>query len=131
MVIGVAGCMAQIRADEIRKRNPHVDFVVGTAQVSNIPSIVEEILQTRRFQKRLDLPERTPPGGDGAAEAAAPGPLPHADLLLPLTVFAARPVLEMRFDRTTDDGTTVSSAFKEWDIHRQGVVVGVDWDLVQ
>ncbi len=58
MVIGVAGCMAQIRADEIKRRNPHVDFVIGTAQVSNLPVIVEEILQTRRFQKRLALPER-------------------------------------------------------------------------
>jgi tRNA-2-methylthio-N6-dimethylallyladenosine synthase len=58
MVIGVAGCMAQIRADEIRRRNPHVDFVVGTAQVGKIPAIVEEILQTRRFHKRLELPER-------------------------------------------------------------------------
>src|SRR5690348_140005 len=37
MVIGVAGCMAQIRADEIKKRNPHVDFVIGTAQVGRIP----------------------------------------------------------------------------------------------
>ncbi len=59
MVIGVAGCMAQIRADEIKRRNPHVDFVIGTAQVSRIPAIVEEILQTKRFQKRLELPPRT------------------------------------------------------------------------
>jgi tRNA-2-methylthio-N6-dimethylallyladenosine synthase len=58
MVIGVAGCMAQIRADEIRRRNPHVDFVVGTAQVGTIPAIVEEVLQTRRFHKRMDLPPR-------------------------------------------------------------------------
>ncbi len=58
MVIGVAGCMAQVRADEIRKRNPHVDFVVGTAQVSSIPGLVDEALQGKRFQKRLDLPER-------------------------------------------------------------------------
>ncbi len=57
-VIGVAGCMAQLRADEIRRRNPHVDFVIGTAQVSQIPGLVEEILQTRRFQKRMELPER-------------------------------------------------------------------------
>ncbi|MBX3112128.1 MAG: tRNA (N6-isopentenyl adenosine(37)-C2)-methylthiotransferase MiaB [Fimbriimonadaceae bacterium] len=58
MVVGVAGCMAQVRADEIRARNPHVDFVVGTAQVAAIPGLVEEALQARRFQKRLDLPER-------------------------------------------------------------------------
>ncbi len=58
MVVGVAGCMAQVRADEIRQRNPHVDFIVGTAQVSAISGLVEEALQGRRFQKRLDLPER-------------------------------------------------------------------------
>ncbi|MBS1713931.1 MAG: tRNA (N6-isopentenyl adenosine(37)-C2)-methylthiotransferase MiaB [Armatimonadetes bacterium] len=58
MVIGVAGCMAQLRADEIRKRNPHVDFVVGTAQVSSIPGLVEETLQSRKFAARTELPER-------------------------------------------------------------------------
>lgn len=58
MVIGVAGCMAQIRADEIRQRNPFVDFVVGTAQVATIPGLVEEALQSRKFQKRMELPER-------------------------------------------------------------------------
>ncbi len=58
MVIGVAGCMAQLRADEIKRRNPHVDFVVGTAQVASIPGLVEEVLQKRRFIKRMELPER-------------------------------------------------------------------------
>ncbi len=58
MIVGVAGCMAQLRADEIRKRNPFVDFVIGTAQVSAIPGLVEQAIQTRKFQKRLDLPER-------------------------------------------------------------------------
>lgn len=58
MVVGVAGCMAQLRADEIRQRNPFVDFVVGTAQVTAIPGLVEEALTTRRFAKRMDLPER-------------------------------------------------------------------------
>ncbi|MBL8065633.1 MAG: tRNA (N6-isopentenyl adenosine(37)-C2)-methylthiotransferase MiaB [Chthonomonadaceae bacterium] len=58
MVIGVAGCMAQIRADEIRRRNPFVDFVVGTAQVAQIQGLVEDAIQTRKFQKRLELPER-------------------------------------------------------------------------
>ncbi len=58
MIIGVAGCMAQVRADDIRQRNPHVDFIVGTAQVSKIPGLVEEALQVKRFRKSLDLPER-------------------------------------------------------------------------
>lgn len=58
VILGVCGCMAQIRADEIRKRAPHVDFVIGTAQISEIPGLIEESLQQRRFQKRLELPER-------------------------------------------------------------------------
>src|SRR5438876_9165690 len=33
MIIGVCGCMAQLRADEIRRRAPHVDFVIGTGQI--------------------------------------------------------------------------------------------------
>jgi len=58
IVVGVCGCMAQLRADEIRRRNPFVDFVVGTGQIATIPGLVEEALETRRFQKRLELPER-------------------------------------------------------------------------
>lgn len=58
MVLGVCGCMAQLRADEIRRRAPHVDFVVGTGQVTLIPGLVEEALSKRRFLKRVELPER-------------------------------------------------------------------------
>lgn len=57
-VIGVCGCMAQLRADEIGKRNPHVDFVLGTGDLGQVAGLVEEALQTRRFRKRVDLPER-------------------------------------------------------------------------
>ena len=57
-IIGVCGCMAQARADEIKRRAPHVDFVLGTGDLGLLPGLVEEAAQTRRFQKRLDLPER-------------------------------------------------------------------------
>ena len=58
-VIGVCGCMAQLRAQEIHRRAPHVDFVVGTGNLSEIPALVQEALQNKDFQVRLDLPERT------------------------------------------------------------------------
>jgi len=58
MVIGVCGCMAQLRAEEIRRRAPHVDFVVGTGNLADIPVLVQEAIQSRRFATRLDLPER-------------------------------------------------------------------------
>jgi tRNA-2-methylthio-N6-dimethylallyladenosine synthase len=36
MVIGVCGCMAQLRADEIRQKAPFVDMIVGTAHVAQV-----------------------------------------------------------------------------------------------
>lgn len=57
-IIGVCGCMAQLRAKEIRQRAPHVDFVVGTGNLSEIPALVQEAFSERRFQTRLELPER-------------------------------------------------------------------------
>ena len=50
MLIGVCGCMAQVKATEIRRRAPYVDFVIGTAQISTLPDILKEALQTKRFQ---------------------------------------------------------------------------------
>lgn len=58
IVVGVCGCMAQVRAEEIRRRAPHVDFVVGTAQIAEIPALIHEALDIRRFRSRIDLPER-------------------------------------------------------------------------
>jgi tRNA-2-methylthio-N6-dimethylallyladenosine synthase len=40
MVIGVTGCMAQRAGAEIAKRAPHVDVIVGTAQLEKIPELV-------------------------------------------------------------------------------------------
>jgi len=58
LIIGVCGCMAQARADEIKRRAPHVDFVLGTGDIGQLPGLVEEAAQRRKFQKRVDLPER-------------------------------------------------------------------------
>lgn len=58
MIIGVCGCMAQVRASDIRQRNPEVDFILGTGDLSNVVGLVEEALQGRKFAKRLELPER-------------------------------------------------------------------------
>lgn len=58
MVIGVCGCMAQLRAEEIRQKAPHVDMIIGTAHVSQVGALVEEVLQKRRLAMRLELPER-------------------------------------------------------------------------
>ncbi len=59
LIIGVCGCMAQLRADEIRRRAPQVDFVVGTGNLAEIPALVQEAMDGARFTKRVDLPART------------------------------------------------------------------------
>lgn len=58
MVIGVCGCMAQLRAEEIKQRAPHVDLIIGTAHISQVNALIDEVLQKRRLAMRLDLPER-------------------------------------------------------------------------
>jgi tRNA-2-methylthio-N6-dimethylallyladenosine synthase len=58
MIIGVCGCMAQLRSDEIRRRAPIVDFVLGTGDLGAVGGLVEEAAQNRKFQKRVVLPER-------------------------------------------------------------------------
>ncbi|MFN4032929.1 MAG: tRNA (N6-isopentenyl adenosine(37)-C2)-methylthiotransferase MiaB [Fimbriimonadales bacterium] len=58
LVIGVCGCMAQLRADEIRQKAPHVDMIIGTAHVAQVSALVEEVVQKRRLAMRLELPER-------------------------------------------------------------------------
>ena len=58
VIIGVCGCMAQARAMDIRRSAPHVDFVLGTGDLGQLPGLVEEAAQKHKFQKRLALPER-------------------------------------------------------------------------
>ena len=40
LVIGVGGCVAQQEGESIIKRSPTVDFVVGTHNLSLVPSVV-------------------------------------------------------------------------------------------
>lgn len=58
LIVGVCGCMAQLRSDEIKRRAPFVDFVIGTGQIATLPGLVEEAAQARKFRTRLALPER-------------------------------------------------------------------------
>lgn len=40
MIIGVCGCMAQVVSKEIQKRAPHVDMVIGTANIAALPELI-------------------------------------------------------------------------------------------
>ena len=60
LVIGVAGCVAQVEKDEIFERAPWVDFVAGTGNVERIGEIVEAVRRDREKVARLELPRDSP-----------------------------------------------------------------------
>lgn len=48
MVIAVCGCMAEAEAEEIGRRAPSVDLIVGPGRASEIPSYIEDVLANRQ-----------------------------------------------------------------------------------
>ena len=54
--IGVAGCVAQQEGDQIFKRMPHVDFIVGTQQIYQLPEILYRLNEGQTaHEKATDL----------------------------------------------------------------------------
>jgi tRNA-2-methylthio-N6-dimethylallyladenosine synthase len=60
LVIGVAGCVAQVSGSEILERAPWVDFVLGTGNVERVGDIVEEVRAERKRVTSLELPVESP-----------------------------------------------------------------------
>src|SRR5262245_36524465 len=54
-VIGVLGCMAQKDQTQVRKRAPHVDIVCGPGQLAQLPTLIDEVKQTGKFQLAVSL----------------------------------------------------------------------------
>jgi len=50
MVIVITGCVAQTTGDEIFKRMPIVDIVIGTGSYHKLPEMVNEVLQNNEFR---------------------------------------------------------------------------------
>lgn len=54
--IGVAGCVAQQEGEQIFKRMPHVDLVVGTQQIYQLPDMLDRLeQQATRQEMATDL----------------------------------------------------------------------------
>ncbi len=58
LIIGVCGCMAQRDGLALRKSMPFIDIVMGTANIPELPTLIEQVRQTRRFASALELPKR-------------------------------------------------------------------------
>lgn len=54
-VIGVIGCMAQKDQEKIFQRAPHVDIIVGTGQLGEIPRLVDEARKERKRAVAISL----------------------------------------------------------------------------
>src|SRR3989304_5646058 len=61
-VIGITGCMAMAKKDSLFRKLPHVDFVIGTNNISDIGNVIDEVLHTGKqairtsaqFEENLD-----------------------------------------------------------------------------
>ena len=47
IILGIGGCMAQALGDKIIKRSPTVDFVFGSTNIADIPTLVERVQDQR------------------------------------------------------------------------------------
>jgi tRNA-2-methylthio-N6-dimethylallyladenosine synthase len=54
LIIGIMGCMAQNRGEELLKDLPHVDFVIGTGQLHKLPEVINSIIEERSQLALLD-----------------------------------------------------------------------------
>lgn len=57
LVLGIMGCMAQSRGEELLKKLKYLDFALGTDQIHRLPEIVTDVLEDRK--NRIALLDRT------------------------------------------------------------------------
>ncbi len=53
-LIGVTGCMAMAKKERIFRKLPHVDFVLGTNNISDLNAVLDEVLETGKQTLRTD-----------------------------------------------------------------------------
>ncbi len=53
-IIGVTGCMAMAKKDSLFRKLPHVDFVLGTNNITDLNNVLDEVIETGRQTFRVD-----------------------------------------------------------------------------
>ncbi len=53
IIIGVIGCMAQRMGDELFTELPHIDFVLGTGQLHELPDLVEQLIEEKGAHRAM------------------------------------------------------------------------------
>src|SRR5579872_6680640 len=62
VILGVTGCIAMAKKDSLFRKFPHLDFVVGTNNITDLGTVLDEVLYTKRpvfktddrFEENLD-----------------------------------------------------------------------------
>lgn len=62
LLIGVCGCMAQLIPQEIKRRAPHVDLLVGTRGYADLADAIRGAQGNHGCQERLDVARPIPEG---------------------------------------------------------------------
>lgn len=53
-LIGVTGCMAMTKKETLFRKLPHIDFIIGTNNISELNTVLDEVLETGRPAIRTD-----------------------------------------------------------------------------
>lgn len=78
LIFGITGCMAQKDGEALLRRAPHIDFVLGTNNVHELKTVVEDLILKRRshivdvFFGDAPLPENVPIKRTGRLSAWIP-----------------------------------------------------------
>ena len=59
LIVGAAGCVAQLYGDDLIRRVPHLDFVLGPRAIPGLPRLIEEIREkkSRPVETSFDVEE--------------------------------------------------------------------------
>ena len=80
LVIGVMGCMAQKDQSQIFDRAPHVDLVVGTGQLAEIPALIDKAREHRQKELAVSLSRRDGSRTDVSASFQSYDPLREPEM---------------------------------------------------
>lgn len=53
-LIGVTGCMAMAKKDSLFRKFPHLDFVVGTNNITDLGTVLDEVMYTKKQVYKTD-----------------------------------------------------------------------------
>lgn len=53
IIVGLMGCMVEEHREKLFKRFPQLDFMVGTRNISELPSIIQEVTKSRKQVSKI------------------------------------------------------------------------------